>query len=153
MKERYPGHQTQWAAQFAVASELCKRRYRVALTLGNHPAVDLMVQSPGGTQFSVDVKGLHERNFWPVKAKRPQDHLYYVFAFVPWQINSKPAQNENRFYVIPQGEVNAALKKKNEADRKRALAKGKSAESADKFPCLPFELGKQWENKWEVLPV
>jgi hypothetical protein len=33
MKERHSPHQTQWAAQFAVASELCKRDYQVALTL------------------------------------------------------------------------------------------------------------------------
>jgi hypothetical protein len=29
------GHQTQWAAQFAVASELCKRGYEVSFTMGN----------------------------------------------------------------------------------------------------------------------
>ena len=29
-------HQTQWAAQFAVASELCKRGYEVSFTLGNN---------------------------------------------------------------------------------------------------------------------
>jgi hypothetical protein len=41
------GHQTQWAAQFAVASELCKRGYEVALTLGHTtPDADLMVVSP-----------------------------------------------------------------------------------------------------------
>jgi hypothetical protein len=32
-KQRHSGHQTQWAAQFAVASELCKRGYEVALTM------------------------------------------------------------------------------------------------------------------------
>ena len=36
-KQRHSAHQTQWAAQFAVASELCKRGYEVALTMGNHP--------------------------------------------------------------------------------------------------------------------
>jgi hypothetical protein len=38
------GHQTQWAAQFAVASELCKRGYEVSFTMGNvAPVADLMV--------------------------------------------------------------------------------------------------------------
>jgi hypothetical protein len=55
-------HFTQWAAQFAVASELRKRRYQVALTLGNHPAADLIVISPEGLPFSVDVKGLSSPN-------------------------------------------------------------------------------------------
>ena len=69
MKERHSSYQTQWAAQFAVASELCKRGYQVASTLGNQPAVDLMVQSPKGEQFTIDVKGLYRRNFWAVKEK------------------------------------------------------------------------------------
>ena len=55
MKIKMPGpvaanrrsvHRTQWAAQFAVASELCKRGYEVAWTTGNHPMVDLMVDEP-----------------------------------------------------------------------------------------------------------
>jgi len=33
-KERHSAHQTQWAAQFAVASELCKRGYEVGFTMG-----------------------------------------------------------------------------------------------------------------------
>jgi hypothetical protein len=32
------GHQTQWAAQFAVASELCKRGYEVRLRLDRSPS-------------------------------------------------------------------------------------------------------------------
>ena len=41
------GHQTQWAAQFAVASELCKRGYEVSFTMENStPLADLIVVSP-----------------------------------------------------------------------------------------------------------
>jgi hypothetical protein len=44
---RQRGHQTQWAAQCAVASELCKRGYEVSFTMGNTaPVADLMVVSP-----------------------------------------------------------------------------------------------------------
>ena len=55
------GHQTQWAAQFAVASELCKRGYEVSFTMGNAaPVADLMVVSPVQREmFLVDVKGLY----------------------------------------------------------------------------------------------
>ena len=80
MTERHSPHQTQFAAQHAVASELNKRGYKAAMTLGNHPIVDLMVQSPSGIQFTVDVKGLHARNFWPVKEKKLQEKLFYIFA-------------------------------------------------------------------------
>ena len=57
-------HRTQWAAQFAVASELCKRNYQVALTLGNHPKVDLMAISPIGARFLVEVKGQYQKRYW-----------------------------------------------------------------------------------------
>jgi hypothetical protein len=67
MKERRSAHRTQWAAQFAVASELCKRDYQVALTLGNHPAIDLMVISPHRKSFHIDVKGLYRPGFWGVR--------------------------------------------------------------------------------------
>jgi hypothetical protein len=148
MKERHSPHQTQWAAQFAVASELCKRDYQVALTLGNHPDVDLMVQSPKGVQFTIDVKGLYQSNPWVVKEKNLKDRHFYVFAFVP-----KP-ETENRFHIATQKEVNAALKAKYEVDRKRTIAKGKTMPSEDKlrFSCLLFKLEQQWEGKWSILP-
>ena len=53
-KERQSAHRTQWAAQFAVASELSKRGYQVALTMGIHPVIDLMVISPKGVPFLID---------------------------------------------------------------------------------------------------
>lgn len=65
---RRSAHRTQWAAQFAVGSELCKRGYEVAFTMGNHPSVDIMVTSPTGSQFGIDVKGLYKKNFWAVSA-------------------------------------------------------------------------------------
>lgn len=41
--------QTQWAAQFSVAGELCKRGYQVTFKMGNTaPVADLMVISPKG---------------------------------------------------------------------------------------------------------
>ncbi len=89
-----PHHQTQWAAQFAVASELCKLGHQVALTLGNHPAVDLMVMSPTRISFNVDVKGLYRRNFWPVQIQEPpQKNLFYIFAYVP-------AGQPNQFFIM-----------------------------------------------------
>jgi hypothetical protein len=72
----------QWAAQFAVASELVKRGYEVAFTMGNHPTKDLLVISPKGTPFSVDVKGLYKKNVWAVKKSPVTKDLFYIFAYV-----------------------------------------------------------------------
>ena len=78
------GHQTQWAAQFAVASELCKRGYEVAFTMGHTtPVADLMVISPTKRAFLVDVKGLYRPNPWLVRPKETRTDLYYILAYVP----------------------------------------------------------------------
>jgi len=79
------GHQTQWAAQFAVASELCKRGYEVAFTSGHTtPVADLTAVSPvAKTMFLIDVKGLYRPNPWLIKRKPIRDNLFYVLTFVP----------------------------------------------------------------------
>ena len=77
-------HQTQWAAQFAVASELAKRGYEVAFTQGNStPLADLMVVSPFSKKmFLVDVKGLYRKNPWIVAPKPERADLFYILAFM-----------------------------------------------------------------------
>jgi hypothetical protein len=55
---------TQWSAQFYVAAELTRRGYLVSLTLGSARFADLLVVSPGGSRFEIDVKGQSTRNFW-----------------------------------------------------------------------------------------
>ena len=91
---------TQWAAQFAVASELCKRGYEVAFTMGNcTPVADLMVISPmERTPFLVDVKGLYAKNPWVISRKPKRDQLFYVLSFVP---DDAP----NEFFILTQEEV------------------------------------------------
>jgi hypothetical protein len=131
------GHFTQWAAQFAVASEMCKREYQVALTLGNHPAVDLMVISPSGQTFSVDVKGLSSRNGWIVRRREPHVGLFYVLSFVA---RDKP----NRFFVMTQQQVN---------DEIDALLT--RLDRPTNFPVTGFlfKRAEAYENKWDILPT
>src|SRR5580704_17921556 len=112
-------HRTQWAAQFAVASELCKRGHEVAFTMGNHPSVDLMAWSPSEMPYGVDVKGLYRRNFWLVSTKAPKSNLFYVFAFVP-------DNAANRFFVLTQEQVNAEIAADLDVARQRAAAKGRA---------------------------
>lgn len=124
-------HFTQWAAQFAVASELCKRGYQVALTLGNHPAVDLMVISPTGRPFSIDVKGVSARSGWLVRRHEPRGDLFYVLALVP---KDKP----NRYFVMTQKQVNDAV------DYRARLGSYPSG--------FLWSVAEPYENKWRSLP-
>jgi hypothetical protein len=58
-----------------VASELCKRGYEVALTLGNDQAIDLMVISPNDKHFDIDAKGLYKPAFWGVQPQPAHQDL------------------------------------------------------------------------------
>jgi hypothetical protein len=145
MNVRRSSHRTQWAAQFAVASELCKQGYEVAFTMGNHPSVDIMVNSPNRTPLFVDVKGLYKKNFWAVRAKRPMDRLFYVFAFVP-------DIDQNRFFVLTQLQVNSQIAVEIERSRERALDKGNTKAKPESFPGIGWKFAEQFENAWGVLP-
>jgi hypothetical protein len=151
LKKRRSPHRTQWAAQFAVASELYKRDCQVALTLGNHPMVDLMVISPRGRSFRVDVKGAYKPNFWVVHAQPSQEDLYYVFAFVP---DGEP----NRFFILTQNQVNEQIPKEKEATARRASEKGRSIEKAGLFrvclgsSCNPTKMRGARSRIWYKMP-
>ena len=98
-------NQTQWTAQFAVASELGKRGYEVAFTSGHAtPIVDLMVVSPVKREmFLVDVKGLYRKNPWLIKRKEQRKNLFYVLAYVP---TGEP----NQYFIVSQENVLSIIK-------------------------------------------
>ena len=136
-------HPTHWAAQFAVAGELCKRGYDVGFTMGNTtPEADLFVRSPSGEPFLVEVKGLKKGpkksgNFWLIKEPHPRPSLYYVLTYVP--INEP-----NRYFVLTCDEViqevNAWL-----------AAGGKLTEKFRK-PRMNWAAAGPYEDRWEKLP-
>ena len=135
---RARGHQTQWAAQFAVASELCKRGYEVAFTSGHTtPVADLMVVSPKArTMFLVDVKGLYRMNPWVIKRKTYRDNLFYILALVP-------TDQANRFFVLSQGDINRHVESE-------LIRLGRS----DDYPMtgITFKQAMAHESAWEMLP-
>ena len=143
-KKRHSAHQTQWAAQFAVASELCKRGYQVALTMGNHPAVDLMVISPNGISFQIDVKGQYKPNFWPVHPKETSGTLFYVLALVP-------ENAENRFFILTQKQVNEGIRVDLEYGRKLRKEKGLTGEPGT-FPGIQRKYAEGFEDAWKSFP-
>jgi hypothetical protein len=132
------GHQTQWAAQFAVASELCKRGYEVAFTLGhNTPLADLMVISPiQKKHFLIDVKGLRKRNPWIVKRKDAYADLYYVLVFLA-------VEALNEFFILPQKVANDLVAKHLERPTKA---------TKPRWDGFSFSAPQAYRGKWEILP-
>lgn len=130
-------HLTQWAAQFAVASELCKRGYDVGFTMGhNTPLADLFVIAPDGkTTFLVDVKGQTTKNFWRIRPKAKRDDLFYILAYVP-------KESTNRFFVLDQLQLNALI-----ADYEISGVK-----FDPRFPGINWTTPHRFENQWDRLP-
>jgi hypothetical protein len=142
-KQRRSAHQTQWAAQFAVASELCKRGYEVAFTMGNHPLVDLMVISPSRISFLVDVKGLYKKNFWLVREKKPRDKLFYVFAFAPDNAS-------NQFLVLTQDQIAAGIRADMEHTRVRQSDKGRTLDENGYLSGIEWDFAVRYKDAWEA---
>src|SRR5665213_1387458 len=132
------GHQTQWAAQFAVASELCKRGYEVAFTSGHTtPVADLMVVSPVKKEmFLVDVKGLYRKNPCLVKRKSLRENLFYILAYVP-------TDETNQFFIMTQQQTMQYIREE--------LSRLKRADNYS-VTGFPWKLGLPHEKAWGILP-
>lgn len=141
MSPRAKRYFTQWAAQFYAAAELTRRDYLVSLTLGNAPESDLLVRSPSGNHFEVDVKGLSSRNFWLVQERQVRSDLYFILVHVP------PSGASSIFFVLSSGELMAAI-----AESKRhTVAAGKPWK--DTGSGINWGTGLAYQNRWEALPA
>jgi hypothetical protein len=144
-KKRRSAHQTQWAAQFAVASELIKREYEVAFTTGNHPQKDLMVISPGGVAFTVDVKGLYTKNAWVVRTRPTVKGLFYILAHVPTGL-------PNQFFILTQHEVDEGIRNNLSGWKSRKKAKGLAADESRYVDGFNWKYAVTFKEAWQKLP-
>jgi len=145
-KPRRDKNRTQWAAQFAVASELAKRGHEVAFTTGHHPMKDLLAVSPKGKPFAVDVKGQYAKNVWPVKKRPPNPYLYYIFAYVPHP-------GKNRFFILNQDEVNQRIDATfQSAAANKLKKKGEVLDANDYFHGVTWKQIEEFDTCWDRLP-
>lgn len=143
-KERLPAHQIHSAAQFAVAGELCKRGYQVALTMGLYPVIDLMVVSPKGVPFLVDVKGQYQKNIWSVRLNKAQGKLFYVLALVS-------DVGQTRFFILTNEEVEREIRRDLQHAVARREARGLDGEPLS-VRSVTWDFAKKHEGAWKVLP-
>jgi hypothetical protein len=134
-------YRTQWAAQFYAAAELTRRGYLVSLTLGNAPVADLLVVSPSGKHFMVDVKGLSSKNFWLAQEREPQDDLYFILVYLPSEFQPPS------FYVLSSAELVKAIK----ALKAQTLAAGKKW--VESGAGINWGTALEYQNRWELLPA
>lgn len=113
--------------------------------MGNHPTTDIMVSSPDGQRFGIDVKGSYKRNVWLVKKKPENKDIYYVFALVP---TNRP----NRFFILSQAQVNAGIEEEFARARSSAEVKGRSGNKIEQWPGVQWNFAEEFEDRWDGLP-
>ena len=134
---------TQWAAQFFVAAELTRRGYLASFTLGNAPRTDLLVTSPKGVGFRVEVKGLKSRTYWIVHPTSADAHLFYVFVSL---LKSDAA----RYFVLTSQEVRKLCSNQENKGRRRAKENGRPFDA--RWGGFNWGTVLAYEDKWDVFP-
>jgi hypothetical protein len=95
-RARVDGQKTGLAGEFFVAAELLKRGFQTSVTFGNAKAIDLVAVHPEtGRVFTVQVKSLRSRNFFPIDHSRIQREQIYVFAIL-----NKPGEPVH-YFIVP----------------------------------------------------
>lgn len=139
MSKKNTRYQTQWSAQFFAAAELTRRGYLVSLTFGNAPISDLLIRSPNGAQFTVDVKGQSNKNFWLIQRREQNPNHYFILVYLPKNLDNP------RYFVLSSNE----LMKRREEYRETVLHKGRYR---DDLGGINWSTAFDYENRWNNLP-
>jgi hypothetical protein len=135
---------SQWGAQFLVASELVRRGYLVSFTMGNNTRdADLIVGTPRGKPFWIDVKGQSSKQAWQISPKTSEiPNLFYVLVYLSPLVSDVEARCPDSFFILSQ------------ADVKRLSAEYLKAHPGDKnkVPGFGFNDPHEFRNAWEKLP-
>lgn len=95
-KKRADGQVTGLAGEFFVAAELLKRGIQTSVTFGNAKSIDLLAHNPDtGESFTVQVKALRKKNYFPLKPSAVFDKHIYVFVLL-----NRPGE-QVQYFVVP----------------------------------------------------
>ena len=131
-------HNTEQMARGYLMYELAKRGYCVQITDSRFPTVDMLVVSPTGKYFGIDVKGQRTKNFWRFTEKSPNAELFYAFVFVP-------EQGAPRTFIMD----SETTMKMWQAYKKDAIKKGVKEDS---IWGLNWTQPHPFENRFDSLP-
>ena len=141
VRKKRQRYQTQWSAQFYTAAELTRRGYLVSMTLGNAPVTDLLVISPKGTHFQIDVKGQVNKSYWLIgRRNKAQKDLFYILVYIP-KGNSCP-----EFSILRSSTI---MKLKNKHRQKR---KSEGKLYNENMGGIDWKAPNKYKSKWNILP-
>src|SRR5438128_10006597 len=94
-------------AEFFAASQLQRLGHIVTLTLGQTKEIDLFVETPGGKEVTVDVKGLKNKTNWPLRVRRERPNHYFILVAYSNKFDDLSASPET--FVIPANRIRRYL--------------------------------------------
>ena len=144
------------AAQLLVASELNRRGWSAAVTLGNAPHVDVLCSNECGTKFVfVQVKSFHLKSkSCAVGAKAEitySDNFFWVIVGL-----SDGPDTQDVFYIIPALDMAKNVKELYERWLSALGRNGRPHnETSMRKVCIGGRCGEydisQWKNRWDLI--
>lgn len=132
-------HHVEQAGRGLVMFELARRGYTVQFTDSRFPTEDILVVSPSGKHFGVDVKAQKTRNFWRMKRPPDSDQIFYCFTYIGSGL-SLP-----EIYIMPSKMVLNLWREYKDA----AVARGIKEDS---IWGLNWATPKPYKDNWACLP-
>jgi hypothetical protein len=131
-------HNTEQAARGYLTYALAMRGYKSLLADSRFPAEDMLVVSPFGKHFGIEVKGQSTKNFWRFTYRAPNPEVFWAFVFVP--------QNGTPTICIMSSTDTMKLWKDY---KEKAIAKGSKEENQWG---LPWTTPLKFQDRWDLLP-
>ncbi len=124
------------AAEYAVASELCRRNVYAQLTLGTQKRTDLLVFSEAGHLARLEVKGKQGKT-WPSCRGISGKRTFLVFV----DFAAKPVDGRPDFYVLTPADWRRVVQKRIR-EIKRSNPRKRIKVGADNVPIFVDEIGR-----------
>lgn len=135
---RLSKHNVEQMARGYLMYQLARHGYCVQITDSRFPTYDMLVVSPGGKHFGIEVKGQSTRNFWRFNERSPCPEMFYAFVFVP-------PEGSPRVFIMDSANV---MRLWNEY-KKRAMKRGSSE---DGIWGLNWGEPHPFEDQYDLLP-
>lgn len=135
-KKRADGQLSGLAGEFFVAAELLKRGIQTSVTFGNAKAIDLLATNPEtDQQFTVQVKTLRRRNWFPIDCSKANPVHMYVFVIL-----NKPREAVD-YFIVPGREL---------AQNSAQFGKGVDD---PKFPGINWSALGEYKGRWDFFGI
>ncbi|MFC1665645.1 hypothetical protein ACFL17_08465 [Pseudomonadota bacterium] len=131
-------HNVEQAARGYATYHLACRGYVVQPTDSRFPNEDLLVVSPKGKHFGIDVKGQRTKNFWRMKEPKPSKELFFFLIYLG-------DERTPRVFIVDSIEMNRLWHEY----RTRII---KNGGKEDNIWGVNWTTAFPYENNWEVIP-